>query len=706
MVSVSGPAPAYAGWLLVSLSSGRTPQTLSVQVNPTGLGAGSYSGTILLTGTSGSPAPTASVSVTLTVGTPPPTITVSPSALSFAYTTSQIVAGNPALRSAFLLSNTGAATAATVSVQSAPWLKVTPTGNITLAGLFNSIQVSVDPSGLAPKVYTANITIKAAAAANPSLTIPVTLTVVAAPPTILSTWPSGLIQQSPQSVVTVNGLNYFANSTIAVSGFTTEATITVSDGTNTATESFFIPVYPGSSSALRIDMGSPLPGAIVGSGYANLALRAAGGSAPYFWAVSSGVLPPGLSISSGSILGTPSAAGTYYFTLQVFDSGTPIASSAYLPVKMIVLPSAPPTVPRITGGMGAIPTGILNTAYANGVSAAAYGGVGSYSWSATNLPAGLVIDATTGAITGTPVSVGTTGNLTGKVVGENAMLVTLPSSYLTSPGILRLAITTPSPGGGISNDAQFQIFGPQPQINAVVDSASFLQGSVSPGQIVTIFGLGLGPSALTLFNPTVPAPQIPTALPASSPSTRVLVNGTPAPILYTSTNQVSAIIPYSVSGSTVDVAVSNNTLVSQPVTLALAATAPGVYTTDASGRGQGAILNYNTATGDYSLNGTAAPALKGQTIVLYASGMGTTNLPVADTLVNASPAVIPNAPVSVTIGGQAAVVMAAQSPVGSVPGLLQLNVTVPATVSSGAAVPVVVNIGGVDSQAGVTMAIK
>jgi len=79
---------------------------------------------------------------------------------------------------------------------------------------------------------------------------------------------------------------------------------------------------------------------------------------------------------------------------------------------------------------------------------------------------------------------------------------------------------------------------------------------------------------------------------------------------------------------------------------------------------------------------------------------------VANTLIPASPAITPIAPVSVTIGGEAATVNSAQAPPGSVPGVLQINLVVPATAPTGAAIPVVVNIGGVDSQANVTMAVK
>ncbi len=705
-VAVIGPSPHQGAWLLVSALSGRAPLTISAQPNPTGLPAGTYTATITITGTTGTPAPSASVAVTLVVGTPPPTVTVSPNALVFSYTTGQPVIGNPALSSTFILSNTGAATAATLSLQSAPWLRVAPTGNITLAGLFNSISVSVDPTGLTPRVYTANITIKAASAANPTLTLPVTLNVQAAAPSIINTWPLGVIQGSGQANVTLNGRSFLANSTGAMTGFTPEASITANDGTNSVTESFFIPVYPSAATGIRLLFGSPLEGGIVGFAYGSSAFQATGGTPPYTWQVRDGMLPPGLTLSGASISGTPTAAGTYYFTLLATDSSTPIAASAYMPVKLVILPPGVSATPRIAGPSSLLAAGTVNAAYPSGIQAVASGGSGVFTWSATGLPPGLVINSSTGAITGTPTTAGLNGALTARVVGETAMLATVPASALTTPGYLRMAITTPSPGGGVSNEAQFQVFGPQPQIGAVVDSASFLQGTVSPGQIITIFGSGLGPATLTLFNPSVPAPQIPNTLPSAAPSTSVTVNGTPAPVLYTSANQVSVVVPYTVSGPTADLILTFNGLASQPVTLALAPTSPGIYTTDASGRGQGAILNYNTSTNDYSLNSGSTAATRGQTVILYVSGAGVTTSPVANTLIPASPAVTPTAPITVTIGGQAATVAGAAAPPGSVPGLLQVNVTVPSNAPVGPMVQVVVNIGGIDSQPGVTMAIR
>jgi uncharacterized protein (TIGR03437 family) len=710
-VAVTGAAPHFAGWLLVSASSGRAPQTVSVQVNPTGLAAGSYVGTITFTGTTGSPLPTAVVTVTLVIGTPPPTITVSPTAITFSYTTSQPVSGNPNLSSTFILSNTGAATAASLSVQSAPWLRVTPTGNITLAGLFNSINVTVDPTGLSPKSYTANITIKSTGTANPSLTLPVTLNVVAAAPNIFSTWPLGVIQQSAQSFVTIYGESYFANSTVSATGFTTEATITATVGTSTASENFYIPVYPSTASFLRIPMGSPMPAGTVSTAYTALNLTAAGGTSPYTWSLVSGQLPPGINLSGNQLLGTPTAAGTYYFTLQVEDSTSPITATSYMPFKMHIMPATSSSL-RVTGPTTALVAGTLSSTYPSGNAALSVGAASAPTWSATGLPSGMSINSTTGVLSGVPGSVGLQGNLTSKQVGENAMLVTVPASYLLSPGYLRMAVSTPNPGGGTSSEAQFQVYGPRPQVNAVVDSASYSQGTISPGQLLTLFGLGLGPATLTLFNPSVPAPQIPSALPVTGPATSVTIGGVAAPILYTSANQASVIVPYTVSGASADLVLSYNGLASAPVSLTVAPTSPGIYTTDASGRGQGAILNYNLTTNDYTLNSNAAPALKGGIAVLYVSGIGATNASVAApttaaaTLIAPNAVVTPSANVSVTVGGIAASVIGAISPIGSVPGLLQINISIPSNAPVGAAVPVVVNIGGVDTQNGVTMAIK
>ena len=81
-----------------------------------------------------------------------------------------------------------------------------------------------------------------------------------------------------------------------------------------------------------------LPAATAGAAYST-SFAATGGDAPYFWTVTSGALPPGITLSSdGQLAGTPTVPGTYTFTVQVSDSGTP-AISATETVTLVVSPA-------------------------------------------------------------------------------------------------------------------------------------------------------------------------------------------------------------------------------------------------------------------------------------------------------------------------------------------------------------------------------
>src|SRR6202040_3354821 len=211
----------------------------------------------------------------------------------------------------------------------------------------------------------------------------------------------------------------------------------------------------------------------------------------------------------------------------------------------------------ITVSAATAPSGQVGAAYNQTLIAS--GGTPPYTWSAVGLPAGVLLSAA-GVLSGSPTSVGLTGALAAAQVSSTALLVTVPITDLVNPGVLRMAVTTPTPGGGISNDAQLVVYGPAPQIAGVVNSASFQQGTVTPGEIITIFGIGLGPAALALFNPA--APPIPTSLPAMGPATSVTIGGVPAPLIYSSAQQVSAIVPYTVGGASAAVVVTYGGLAS------------------------------------------------------------------------------------------------------------------------------------------------
>ena len=95
--------------------------------------------------------------------------------------------------------------------------------------------------------------------------------------------------------------------------------------------------------------------------------------------------------------------------------------------------------------------------------------------------------------------------------------------------------------------------------------------------------------------------------------TRILFSGVPAPLLYVSDKQSSAIVPYALTGqSSVDVQVEYQGVRSEAVTVPVLTARPGIFGVDGSGHGQGAILNE-----DGSPNSPSNPAQRGSIIMLY-----------------------------------------------------------------------------------------
>lgn len=239
--------------------------------------------------------------------------------------------------------------------------------------------------------------------------------------------------------------------------------------------------------------------------------------------------------------------------------------------------------------------------------------------------------------------------------------------------------------------------GARPSASAagVLNAASFQGGAVAPGEIVTLFGSNLGPPALVGLA-LAPDGRVSNSIGA----TRVFFDGVPSPFVYALAGQTSVIVPYSVAGrSTTQMVVEYQGRRGDPVTLNVATAAPGLFSANSSGTGQGAILNQNS-----SLNSLANPAAKSSAVVLFGTGEGTGDPDVADGNVNASVFPKPRQSVTVTIGGIPAQVLYAGAAPGFVAGVLQVNAVVPANAPSGN-VPVVVTIGGLPSQTGLTVAV-
>ncbi|MBM3784573.1 MAG: hypothetical protein FJW30_09460 [Acidobacteria bacterium] len=234
-------------------------------------------------------------------------------------------------------------------------------------------------------------------------------------------------------------------------------------------------------------------------------------------------------------------------------------------------------------------------------------------------------------------------------------------------------------------------------VAAVQNAASYTPNVASPGGVVTVYGNEIGPATLRTFAFDQNL-RIPTVL----DNARILVNGEAAPVLYTSANQASAIVPYSfVNVPEATITAQFGDRVSRPFSVPLRTADPGLFSLDRTGRGPGAILNE-----DGSVNGPGSAASRGSIVVLFGAGFGQTNP--ASTAGEITPAANPprlTAPVSVTVGGQAAQVLYAGPAPGAVTGLYQFNVRLPDGVSDGE-LPVRVVMGATATQDGLTVSVR
>jgi uncharacterized protein (TIGR03437 family) len=238
----------------------------------------------------------------------------------------------------------------------------------------------------------------------------------------------------------------------------------------------------------------------------------------------------------------------------------------------------------------------------------------------------------------------------------------------------------------------------QIKIGAVANAGSNLAGPVSGGEIVVLYGTGMGPAGLVQYTPGSNG-QVPTSL----AGTTVYFGNYAAPLLYTSANQVSAIVPYEVSGSQVQVFVKYNGDLSATFPVSLAAAAPSLFTADSSGKGQAAAINIQN--GGYAYNNAAHPLNAGDYVELFLTGTGQTNPPSVDGQLTPDANELVAANVTVTIGGRTFTPVYAGGAPGIVAGLTQVDVQIPSGLTAGA-VSVSVQVGSVSTQPGVTIAVS
>ena len=183
---------------------------------------------------------------------------------------------------------------------------------------------------------------------------------------------------------------------------------------------------------------------------------------------------------------------------------------------------------------------------------------------------------------------------------------------------------------------------------------------------------------------------------------RVLFDGVAAPMIYASAGQVSCVAPYALAGkTTTQIQVEYNGQKSNAVTVPVQVASPAIFTADASGKGQGAILNQ-----DNSVNSSSTPAAAGSIVVIYATGAGQTNPDGMDGKVTGAPPPAPRLPVTVSIGGTNADILYAGAAPGLVSGVLQINARVPSGLVPNTPASVKITVGAASTLNTVTVSVK
>lgn len=274
--------------------------------------------------------------------------------------------------------------------------------------------------------------------------------------------------------------------------------------------------------------------------------------------------------------------------------------------------------------------------------------------------------------------------------------------FQSTPGHVNVDVNTTafsSSGVDVFNSSSYEIYfgallAPQsgtgvflnPQ--GVLNAASFAPPGypISPGGVMTLFGTGFPSTAVTAsappFGPTLGSVQ-------------VSVNGTSAPVYSVSSTQISAIVPFGVTGSTATIVVTVAGVKSNAVVVPLAPTSPGIFSIPANGIASAAALHAN-----YQVISATNPATQGEIISIYLTGLGATNPKVQDGA--AAPGA---APLATITGAIAVYVGGVQVPANQIyyaglaptlAGLYQVNFKIPNLAAGNVSLAVQTNEGFTD----------
>ena len=725
-------ATTTAAWLILTgQTSGTTGSnsTFNVSASTSGLTASTNTGQITITATNpatGAALTTVNIQVMFYVSTNA-LLLVNPS--TPVMLPAQAYSGQASLPQSYALSSTSPTDQLTLTVSQphtdsgGNWLfaSAVPT---TTPGTLQLI--AVPPANLAPGTYTGSVTVTATGPAGAVLDSPEVIPVVlqlssgtisvspaaglsftqslggSAPPAqpiAVSSTPTGLtfipsaydggfgwlsVSSSPGTTngsfnVSVDGSKLtpgtwqgkvivLSSQFAAGSPAVIPVTFTVTPGTLSAptTTLFFTQVQGGSAPAAQTVAvsGSPAPLSIT------VTTSTTDGHSWLTATPLTGTTPATLQVGVNATVAATLPAGSYNGTVSIASAGA-TGSPINIPVTFAV--TAPQT-------FTASPT-TLNFSYIVGLTAppaqtfqlSSSGGAAPFTVTTPSSATWLQVSPATGNTPATlSVSVVTQGLA---AAGNYSANITVNSPY--SPGSAAASVTV------TLTVTQITV-----KPTAIQNAASYATGPVSPGELIYISGTSIGPPSLTFGSLTANG----SALSTSAGNTRVLFDGIPAPVVYALATQTVVVVPYEVAGrTTTSVVVEYQGVQSAPLIYSVQPAVPGIFTQNQQGTGPGAIINQDGVTG----NGPGTLAPKGSVVSVYMTGEGQTSpagVTGAIAPINVpAPWKQPQLKATATIGGLPATVKYYGSAPGLVSGVMQVNVQIPATASSGA-VPIVITL--------------
>jgi len=156
--------------------------------------------------------------------------------------------------------------------------------------------------------------------------------------------------------------------------------------------------------------------------------------------------------------------------------------------------------------------------------------------------------------------------------------------------------------------------GPQYSAESIANTAAGVAGFYAPNTFVSIYGQNLSDSTHPIGPNDIAAGLLPTIFTGSG--ARVLVNNVFADLYYVSPTQVNLLLPASLTATSTTLQLARDGFAGPEIVLHLTTAAPALFQID----GQTVIATH----GNGPLVTAASPATRGETLVLYASGLGPT----------------------------------------------------------------------------------